>query len=205
MHASPSESTGAKDRPACRRLWPSDAASVGACFLRLDPEGRANRFMASVSDRHALAHAERTFTAEGLVFGAFVDGVLRGVAELRPAGRRCAAMVGHPLGMRAEAAFAVERTYRRRGLGFALFERLAEAARSRGVRKLHLRCLHENRPMTRFAAKVGARMHLSGSEAEGAVRLDHPTPWSVWNELVAESLDFSVAVAGRTAEAARAR
>lgn len=193
----PSTDLSETDRFLCRRLWPSDAAAVRACFLRLDPEGRANRFMASVSDRHALAYAERSLVNEGLVFGAFVDGSLRGIAELRPAGRRCIAMISHPLGLRAEAAFAVERDFRRQGLGFALFARLAEAARSRGVRRLQLRCLYENRPMTGFAAKVGARLRLTGPEAEGAIRLGHPTPLSLWNEAIVESLDLSLAITAR--------
>ena len=70
--------------------------------------------------------------AEGLMFGGFVDGTLRGLGELRPAS---APPPGFVLGTEAEAAFAVEKAYRRNGLGQALFRRIAAAARNRGVRR----------------------------------------------------------------------
>ena len=113
-----------------RRLWPGDRAAVLAHFQRLDPETRANRFMAAVSERVALAYAERSFANAGLMYGAFVEGALRGLGELRPAGPPS---LGLRLGRQAEAAFAVERGHRRHGLGSALFRRVVGAARNRGA------------------------------------------------------------------------
>ncbi|MFD0936900.1 GNAT family N-acetyltransferase, partial [Methylobacterium trifolii] len=86
-----------------RRLWPSDRDRVLAYFLRLDPETRANRFMGNVGEAGVRAYAERSVVADGLMFGAFVDGELRGLGELRPAGPHPAGL----LGAQAEAAFAV--------------------------------------------------------------------------------------------------
>ena len=71
-------------------------------------------------------------------------GTLRGLGELRPAS---VPPPGFVLGAEAEAAFAVEKAFRRNGLGQALFRRIAAAARNRGVRDLHVRCLAWNRPM----------------------------------------------------------
>ena len=63
-----------------------------------------------------------------VIFGAFIDGELRGAGELRPLAPDQATapfLVGPS---KAEAAFSVERSYRRRGLGVQLFERLMRAA-----------------------------------------------------------------------------
>lgn len=188
--------------PRIRRLWPSDRAAVQAYFLRLDPETRANRFMGAVSETAALAYARRAVGADGLMFGAFVHGTLRGLGELRPIAPRPA---GPTFGPEAEAAFAVERDFRRGGLGQALFRRIAGAARNRGVRDLHVRCLSWNGPMRGLAAKVGAELRLEGGEAEGALHLPRPTPISLWQEGVSDAVDFTLAVATAASPAAIAR
>ena len=193
----PFESEG---RPACRRLWPSDHEAIRAHFARLDPETRASRFMAAVSDRVVLAYAERSFAKAGLMYGVFVGGMLRGLGELRPEGRRS---LGRELSPRAEAAFSVERAVRRRGIGSILFRRIVGAARNRGVAELHVRCLHENTPMRLLAVKLGAELQLSGPEMDGTLRLDRPTPYSLWREGVAELLDLTLANAARGAKTGR--
>ncbi len=173
-----------------RRLWPGDRPAVLDYFQRLDPETRANRFMGPVGEAGTRAYAERAVTAEGLVVGAFVDGVLRGLGELRPAGTPH----GFMLGAEAEAAFAVERDFRRRGIGTALFGRIASAARNRGVGTLHVRCLDRNKPMLRLAAKLGADLHRSACETRGDLRLAQATPFSLWYESIAEAYDFTLSV-----------
>lgn len=178
--------------PTVRRLWPSDRALVEAYFLRLDPETRAERFMGTLSDTAALAYARNALRADGLMFGGFLEGALRGLGELRPAGPRGPGLI---LGPDAEAAFAVERGHRRNGLGQALFRRIVGAARNRGVRDLHVRCLPWNRPMQGLARKVGASLRIDGDEADGALHLASPTPVSLWQEGVAEAFDFTLALA----------
>lgn len=148
--------------------------------------------MAALSDAAALAYASRALTVDGLVFGGFVDGELRALGELRPLTGPAS---GLSLGREAEAAFAVERGFRRNGLGHALFRRIAAAARHRGVRDLHVRCFSRNGPMRGLAAKFGAEMRLSDGEAEGALALATPTPVSFWQQSLTEALDFTLAVA----------
>lgn len=174
----------------CRRLWPGDGVAVRAHFLRLDPDARASRFMAALGDAAVAAHAERAMRAPGLMFGIFVDGVLRGLAELRPLGPE--GRTGR-FGVRAEGALAVERGFRRSGHGGLLLERLAEAARNRGVRELHLRCLPVNGAMRRLAARLGAEVRLRDGESEAALRLTRPTALSLWREGVEGLLDLGLA------------
>lgn len=183
----------ARDEPVrtVRRLWPADRDAVLDYFLRLDPETRASRFMGNVSEAGVRAYAAQAVTSDGLMYGAFVDRVLRGLGELRPMGPCPSRYI---LGPQAEAAFAVERAFRRRGLGADLFARIARAARHRGVVDLHVRCLSGNGPMLRLAAKHGAALQHVGSEIDGALHLERPTPFSLWYEGIAEAFDFSLAV-----------
>lgn len=174
-----------------RRLWPADRDAVLDYFLRLDPEARANRFMGNVSEAGVRAYAAQALTADGVMYGAFVEGELRGLAELRP---MAVGASPYGLGPRAEAAFAVERAFRRQGIGASLFARIARAARHRGVADLHVRCLSGNGPMLRLAAKQGAALQRAGTETEGALHLARPTPFSLWHETIAEAFDFTLAV-----------
>jgi GNAT superfamily N-acetyltransferase len=174
-----------------RRLWPADRNAVLDYFLRLDGEARASRFMGNVGEAGVRAYAAQSVTAEGVMYGAFVEGALRGLGELRPMGPGASRV---DLGPRAEAAFAVEQAFRRRGIGADLFARIARAARNRGVVDLHVRCLSGNGPMLRLAAKHGAALQHEGIEIEGAVHLARPTPFSLWYEGIAEAFDFTLAV-----------
>lgn len=192
----------------CRRLWAGDAAAVRACFLRLDPAARSDRFMAAVSDRVAAVYGERAPTADGAAYGAFVGGTLRGLGELRPmkgptkgpiGGSMGGSLGGPPfglgLGREAEAAFTVERGYRRAGIGSVLFRRVLQAARNRGVAEVHMRCLTDNGAMRRLAVKLGAQMQVHGSETEGTIRLEQATWLSLWSEGLTEAIDLMGAVA----------
>lgn len=177
-----------------RRLWPTDLPAIEAHFLRLDMTTRRDRFMHAMGDAAVLAYARRAVGADGLMFGCFVDGTLRGVAELRPASTRDID-ASHRLGREAEAAFALERPFRRGGLGTRLFRRLARAARARSVRRLKVRCLAENRAMQALARKVGSDLVLAGWETGGELRLADPTPLALWQEGVEEGLDLTLAAA----------
>ncbi|GJD98433.1 GNAT family N-acetyltransferase [Methylobacterium isbiliense] len=172
-----------------RRLWPADRAAVEAHFRRLDRETRFSRFMGTVSEAGAQAYGAGALARDGVVFGAFVDGVLRGVGELRP-------MEAGGLGPEAEAAFTVERAYRRRGLGTALATRLRGAARHAGVARVHLRTLATNRAMLGLAGKLDADLRLGGHEAHAVIPVAPPTLLSLWSDAVRGMFDVSLAVLG---------
>lgn len=173
------------DQVLIRRLWKADGPAYRDHLLRLDLDTRRDRFASMMSDRAVADYAARAITAKGFIFGAFIDGELRGVAELRPGGER-----GE---VQAEAAFSVEKPYRRQGIGTALFERLSRTARNRGIRRVQVRCLPHNRAMQGLARKVGAEVRRNGYDAEGYITLDLPTPFSFWRETVDEAIDLSVA------------
>ena len=55
--------------------------------------------------------------------------------------------------MTAEAAFSVERDWQDQGIGDALITRVIAAAQNRGVNRLDMICLPENRKMQHLAVK----------------------------------------------------
>ena len=172
------------DQVLIRRLWPDDGPAYRDHLLRLDHETRRDRFASMLSDGALADYARRAMTAKGSIFGAFINGELRGVAELRPGSD-----AGEP---QAEAAFSVEKPFRRRGIGTSLFERLSRTARNRGIRRVQVRCLPHNRAMQGLARKVGAEVRRNGFDTEGYLTLDLPTPFSFWRETLDEAIDFSV-------------
>src|SRR5438477_425612 len=69
-----------------RKLWAADAELYRDHLLRLDPVSRRSRFAGAVSNQFLRDYAELAFGIDAIVHGFFVDGTLRGAAELRPVG-----------------------------------------------------------------------------------------------------------------------
>ena len=69
-----------------RKLWISEAEAYRDHLLRLDPDSRRNRFAGAVSDQFVTDYANLSFGIDAVIHGFFVDGTLRGAAELRPIG-----------------------------------------------------------------------------------------------------------------------
>ena len=87
-----------------------------------------------------------------MVYGFFVDGVLRGAAELRHDG----SLFSHE----AEAAFSIEQPWQSHGVGTELLERTLLSARNRGIKSLHMHCLAENQRMQQLARKFDAEFSV---------------------------------------------
>ena len=169
---------------AVRRLWFGETELYRQHLLRLDAESRGNRFGGAVSDEFIRRYAEPSALKDAVIYGFFVDGVLRGAAELRPLEQ-----VGE-----AEAALSVERGWQSRGVGSALLERVLLAARNRQINRLHMFCLAENRRMQQLARKFEAQLSFQSGSVMGEVKAPRPTPISIMRELVADSADLATAI-----------
>src|SRR5262245_19220290 len=66
-----------------RKLWVGEAELYRGHLLRLDGESRRNRFGGAVSDEFIGRYCEPFALGGAILYGFFVDGVLRGAAELR--------------------------------------------------------------------------------------------------------------------------
>jgi GNAT superfamily N-acetyltransferase len=139
-----------------RKLWIGEAPFYCAHLLRLDPESRRNRFGGTVSDDYIRSYAQPSNLAGAMIHGFFVDGKLRGIAELRP-------LPGH----QAETALSVEKEWQGRGVGAALLERTLVTARTRGTKLLHMTCLPENRRMRQLARKFHANLKFGCASVVG--------------------------------------
>src|SRR5262245_41686383 len=112
------------DNGSIRKLWIGDAARYREHLLRLDAESRSNRFGGAVADTFICDYVDMASGLDAVLHGFFVDGILRGAAELRP--------LGPEFGREAEAAFSIERPWQSHGVGTALLSRTLLAARNRG-------------------------------------------------------------------------
>jgi GNAT superfamily N-acetyltransferase len=169
-----------------RKMWIDRAGAYRDHLLRLDADSRRNRFGGAVSDEFIINYIELSLGLDVVIHGFFVDGALRGVAELRPLGRGFAD--------EAEAAFSIETPWQSHGVGTALLERTLLAARNRGIKLMHMACLVNNRRMIDLAKKFEAELKFDFGSVIGEVEAAHPTPMSVLREFVADTHGFATAM-----------
>ena len=169
-----------------RKLWPTEAGVYRDHLLRLDGESRHSRFGGAVSDEFIAGYVDTTYRLNAAVHGFFVDGALRGAAELRP--------LGLAFAREAEAAISIETAWQGYGIGGALLDRTLLAARNRGIRRLHMACLANNRRMQELARKFSAELSFDFGSVVGEVAAARPTPLSVLRELVTDGHGFATAV-----------
>jgi len=119
-------------------------------------------------------------TQRGVVLhGFFVDGVLRGAAELRS--------VGSFFARAGEAAFSIEQPWQSHGVGTVLLERTLLSARNRGMKSLQMHCLVDNSRMQQLARKFEADLKFDFGSVVGEVDSPHYTPLSLMREAVADA------------------
>jgi RimJ/RimL family protein N-acetyltransferase len=169
-----------------RKLWVSDSAALQAHLLRLDPESRRMRFGTPVTDYFIEHYAQNALGSHSISHGYFVDGVLRGVAELR--GFRT---VG---GGEAEAAFSVEQDFQNKGIGTELFGRTVLAARNRGISKLFVNFLSQNQRMQAIAKKFDAILTFDSDGVHGKIDAPRANALSMWKEALTDSRDIADSV-----------
>jgi GNAT superfamily N-acetyltransferase len=166
---------------AVRKLWVGETELYRQHLLRLDAESRRNRFGGAVSDEFIRRYSGPSTLNGAVIYGFFVEGVLRGAAELRLLAR-----AGE-----GEAALSVERAWQSHHVGTALLERVLLAARNRKIEHLHMLCLAENRRMQRLARKFDAQLNFQSGSVIGELKAPCPTPISVMRELVADGTDLA--------------
>jgi GNAT superfamily N-acetyltransferase len=174
------------DGGTVRKLWPGETDSYREHLLRLDPESRRRRFSGAISDACIARHAASAGAIGVVVHGFFVDGILRGAAELRPYG------VSFP--SEAEAAFSVEQPWQSQGVGSVLLERTLLTARNRGIRMLRMHCLAENKRMQQLARKFEADLKFDFGSVVGEVDPPRSTALSLMREALADAHGIAAAI-----------
>ena len=169
-----------------RKLWFTETQKFRDHLLRLDAESRRLRFGSAVSEAFIETYAERSDRLKSVIYGFFPGRDMHAAAELR--------VIGDSWQGEAEAAFSVENDYQDAGIGTELLGRIILSARNRGVSKLYMNCLAENRKMQRIAKKYEADLYFDHGEVVGQLKPNYPTPLSIWSEAVDNSNGFVMAV-----------
>ncbi len=169
-----------------RKLWVGETDTYRDHLLRLDLDSRHTRFSGAVSDDVVARHAVTACGVGVVVHGFFVEGTLRGAAELR--------RLGQVFSREAEAAFSIERPWQSHGVGTALLRRTLLSARNRGIKSLHMHCLADNRRMQQLARKFEADLSLDFGSVVGEVDAARSTPLSMWREWMADGQGIANAI-----------
>jgi GNAT superfamily N-acetyltransferase len=169
-----------------RKLWINETDIYRDHLLRLDRESRRRRFSGAVADEFIISHAATANGADVIVHGFFVDGILRGAAELRSAGSMFA--------REGEAAFSIEQPWQSHGVGTVLLERTLLSARNRGIKLLSMHCLTDNQRMQQLALKFEADLKFDFGSVVGEVDPPRSTPLSLMREAVADAHGVATAI-----------
>ena len=164
------------------KLNSADLEQFREHLLRLDKDSRRTRFAHSVSDSFIEKYAALTAEIETVMHGCFVDGVLRGVSELRP--------MGDGWGDKAEAAFSVETELQDQGIATELMGRIIGSARNRNVSYLYVSCLAENRKMQRIAKKFEAQLKFEYGEVIGKILPQHSLTGSIAEKVLGDEISY---------------
>ncbi|WP_062115582.1 GNAT family N-acetyltransferase [Aureimonas sp. AU40] len=175
-----------ENRSHIRRLRRSDRADFAAHLLRLDAESRRMRFGSAVGDAVLARYAEGALGDDSVLKGVFMDGTLRGAAELRA--------IRSPL---PEAAFSLEQPWQGQGHGARLFASLVDTARNSGLRRFTLQCLSGNVAMQKIARRHQAQLHFEDGEVTAELRHPGGDMASLTREAAEERFAQSLAAADR--------
>ncbi|MBA4490646.1 GNAT family N-acetyltransferase [Paracoccus sp. S1E-3] len=134
----------ARPKVLLRGLTRRDQAQHAAHLLRLSREDRYARFHVTTRDEAIEAYSRGLDWQHDIIFGLFVDGVLRGVGELIRNGAT------------AEISLSVEAPWQHGGFGRTLALALVLAARRVGVTEISMSFLSDNRSMRALSRDLGA-------------------------------------------------
>lgn len=181
------------DGGVIRKLWIGETDAYRDHLRRLDRDSRHTRFSGAVSDEFIARHAATATGFGVVVYGFFVDGVLRGAAELR--------RNGSLLSDQGEAAFSIEQEWQSHGVGTVLLERTLLSARNRGIKHLRMDCLADNRRMQQLARKFEADLSFDFGSVVGEVDPPQSTALSLMREAIDDAHDVANGVAAKILDA----
>ncbi len=174
------------DAGIIRKLWSGEIGAYRDHLLRLDKDSRHRRFSGAVADEVITRHAATASGPGVVVHGFFVDGVLRGAAELR--------RDGPVLSREGEAAFSIEQPWQSHGVGTQLLERTLLSARNRGITHLKMHCLANNLRMQQLARKFEAGLSFDFGGVVGKVVPARSTALSLMREAINDSHGVASAI-----------
>jgi GNAT superfamily N-acetyltransferase len=166
-------------------MWLSEGDKFRDHLLRLDRDTRRLRFGMAVNDDFIAEYCSHIGDTKGLVYGYYANGEMHAAAEIR--------LLGDAWPTDAEGAFSVEPAHQNQGIGTELLGRIIRAARNRGVQRLYMNCMAENRKMQRICRKYDAELQFDHGEVVGRVLPAAPTYISLWEEAIDDTSSLMLA------------
>ena len=136
------------------QLGPQHEDELTHLFLNLDHESRVGRFNCVVGDALLLQHSRQALMTTAWLAGIVIHQRLHGVVEV----------YDMSAGGVVEAAFLVDRAWRRLGLGTALLRAAMQWAAERDRVLLRMVFSRSNWPMRGLASRAGAQLDLAFDE-----------------------------------------
>ena len=171
--------TAASPSIAIRTLDPSARDAIQRFFLEeLDDIALYWRFFRTMTPMTVHAYvAQMRFENGCIVYGAFDGERLVGVAELSaiPGSELCAENRPGSLSC-AELGIAVSNRLRHKGVGRALLDYLLRHGWTRGLKRIQLSSLRDNRPMLALAERLGFKA-LREESGEIVMQIRRPPDW----------------------------
>jgi acetyltransferase len=162
-----------------RTLAAGEREAVERFFLEeLDDIALYWRFFRTMTPLTVHAYVEQMRFDNGcVVFGAFYGERLVGVAELSaiPGSEICAENRPGAISC-AELGIAVSNQLRHKGVGRALLDDLLRQAWTRGLKRIQLSSLRDNRPMLALAERLGFKA-LREESGEIVMQTRRPADW----------------------------
>jgi RimJ/RimL family protein N-acetyltransferase len=174
-----------------RKLAQAEASLLTAHLRRLDPRDWRARFQGGGDRDSVRLHTKGLDWNQIVVLGAFIDGRLRGVAELHP--------FMTASGKMGEIALTVEARFQNRGIGTELLRRAINAARNRGIGQIQLLFMTDNHRMRRLIEKFSGAVANDLDQSEGRIK---PLP-STFATLLEEWVEDSDTVGAQLRRALR--
>jgi GNAT superfamily N-acetyltransferase len=143
-----------------RPLKQADLESFIAHLLRLDTLSRHDRFQAGLSDMAIMLYGERALNDNAMIYGYFVDGIIRAAGELKTTNNL------------NEMAFSVEKEFQNRGIGGALLSRMLLVGRTLGLDEMRLSFLPSNQAMRHVARKYNAEIISDFDQAYALFKIE---------------------------------
>ena len=174
------------DGGVVRKLWIGETDKYGDHLLRLDPASRRNRFGGGVADDFIRSYVDLTISLEAVVHGFFVDGEMRGAAELRHLG---AVPAPGRSGDQRRKGLAEPR----RRLG-AVAAHVARRAQSRFPAVAYGLPRRQSPHAAAWRANSTPNLSFDFGSVVGEVEFVAANPLSVMQELMADSHGFATAM-----------
>lgn len=154
-----------------RKLLATELPDYCAHLLRLDANDRRARFLAPTDDGAIARHVDGLDPATTIILGGFINGVMRGAVELVGDPKAAAPKSGMDA---VELAVSIERPFQNTGAGSQLVRHAVELAQTRGIQRINMLCLRQNKRMQAICKKLNGLLDYDEADVMCDIKVARP-------------------------------